>query len=155
MKLQKMSVRMCNYVFATMKSQLYSTWWINNNFNLCFIVQHHAELFLGAMDTTFLLAYAAVSFVDLCQYILYEKKWKVVIFVVSCYTLHVVNEEFMRSFISKKERNAIVWHQSTRHGMVSNNWKKYLASNEVRVHIHFVPLSHFAVCHLKYFFFLG
>ena len=43
--------------------------------------------------------------------------------VVSCYT--PVNEEFMRSFLAKKERNyAMLWDQSTRHGMVNNNWKK-------------------------------
>ena len=115
----------CMYLLWSTAS--YSTWWINNKFNLCLIIQHHAELFLGAMDTTFLLAYAVVSYVDRVLSIYFVwKRWNAVILVVSCYT--PVNEEFMRSFIAQKERNAIMWHQSTRHGMGNNNWKKHLAS---------------------------
>ena len=39
----------------------YPTLMVNNTIKLTYFTQHHAELFLGAMDTTFLLAYAVVS----------------------------------------------------------------------------------------------
>ena len=57
-----------------------------------------------------------------CRSLSVWKRWKVVkrSFVVSCYTL------VYEKFYEKKERNANMWHQSSRHGMV-NNQTNYLA----------------------------